>query len=99
MATWNSCCYSCTTDDVFNAGDGVWIDDVIIGARHADPRIGDPRAGESYVVFGKESTEAVDTYRRSFILGAMNRRAEPDSISETVVPRTLLEDYVGGRIE
>ncbi len=50
-------------------------------------------------VYEWESTEAVETYRRSFILGAMNRRAEPDSISETVVPRTLLEDYVGSRIE
>ena len=46
-----------------------------------------------------ESTEAVERYRRSFVLGLMNRRAEPDSISETVIPRTLLEDYVGGRIE
>jgi hypothetical protein len=50
-------------------------------------------------VYEWESTEAVERYRRSFVLGLMNRRAEPDSISETVIPRTLLEDYVGGRIE
>jgi hypothetical protein len=50
-------------------------------------------------VYEWESTEAVETYRRSFVLGVMNRRAEPGSISETVVLRTPLEDYVGGRIE
>ena len=50
-------------------------------------------------VYEWESTEAVETYRRSFVLGAMSRRAEPGSISETVVLRTPLEDYVGGRIE
>ncbi len=50
-------------------------------------------------VYEWESTEAVETYRRSFVLGAMSRRAEPGSISETVILRTPLEDYVGGRIE
>ena len=50
-------------------------------------------------VYEWESTEAVEAYRRSFVLGAMNRRAEPRSVSHTVVPRTTLEDYVGGRAE
>lgn len=50
-------------------------------------------------VYEWESTEAVEAYRRSFVLGAMNRRAEPRSVSHTVVPRTTLEDYVGGRTE
>ena len=50
-------------------------------------------------VYEWESTEAVEAYRRSFVLGAMNRRAEPRSVSHTVVPRTTLGDYVGGRIE
>ena len=50
-------------------------------------------------VYEWESTEAVEAYRRSFVLGVMNRRAEPGSVSHTVVPRTTLEDYVGGRIE
>ncbi len=46
-----------------------------------------------------ESTEAVERYRRSWILGLMNRRAEPGSISESVILRTPLEDYVGAQIE
>jgi len=50
-------------------------------------------------VYEWESTEAVEAYRRSFVLHTMNRRAEPRSVSQTVVLRATLENYVGGRIE
>jgi hypothetical protein len=41
-----------------------------------------------------ESTEAVEAYRSSFVLRAMNRRAEPESISYTVIEQTQLADCV-----
>lgn len=48
-------------------------------------------------VYEWESPEALDLYRQSFVLGMMNRRAEADSITSTVIPRTRLSEYLEGR--
>jgi hypothetical protein len=47
-------------------------------------------------VYEWESAEAVEAYRRSFVLGVMNRRADPGSITCTVIPETRLADYLAG---
>ena len=48
-------------------------------------------------VYEWESPEAVEVYRSSFVLGLMNRRAEPTSISYTVLQDTRLDDFVDQR--
>ncbi len=53
----------------------------------------DEETGYWQGVYEWESTEAVEAYRRSFVLGAMNRRAEPRSVSQTTIPQTRLADY------
>ena len=58
----------------------------------------DEETGAWQGVYEWESAEAVELYRRSFVLGVMNRRADPESISFTVVPKTRLADYLEGRI-
>jgi hypothetical protein len=45
-------------------------------------------------VYEWESAEAVEAYRRSFVLRLMNRRAEPESISYAVIEGTRLADFV-----
>jgi hypothetical protein len=49
-------------------------------------------------VYEWESAQAVALYRRSFVLGVMNRRADPESITYTVIPQTPLADYLEERI-
>jgi len=58
----------------------------------------DEETGDWQGVYEWESAEAVELDRRSFVLGVMNRRADPESISFTVVPKTRLADYLEGRI-
>ena len=49
-------------------------------------------------VYQWESAAAVELYRRSFVLGMMNRRAEPESITTTVVLETQLAEYLAARL-
>jgi len=58
----------------------------------------DEETGDWQGVYEWESAEAVELYRRSFVLGVMNRRADPGSITHTVVPETRLADYLEERI-
>lgn len=43
------------------------------------------------------STEAVEAYRNSFVLGVMTKRAIPDSMSHVVLPETRLSEYIEKR--
>ena len=45
-------------------------------------------------VYEWESADAVAAYRRSLVLRLMNRRAEPESISYSVIEGTRLQDFV-----
>jgi hypothetical protein len=54
----------------------------------------DDDRGDWQGVYEWESSEAVDAYRRSFVLGVMNRRAEPESITYAVFPQMRLADYL-----
>jgi hypothetical protein len=56
----------------------------------------DEDTGDWQGVYEWESAEAVEAYRRSFVLGVMNRRADPGSITYTVIPETRLADYLAG---
>jgi len=58
----------------------------------------DEDSGDWQGLYEWESAEAVELYRRSFVLGVMNRRADPESISFTMVPQTRLADYLEERI-
>ena len=57
-------------NSVSNAGDvnNDGLDDIIIGAYQADPD-GDSSAGSSYVVFGTDSTNAIDLQYIEGVLG------------------------------
>ena len=57
----------------------------------------DEGTGDWQGLYEWESAEAVESYRRSFVLGVMNRRAVPSSISSTTIPRTRLADYLRER--
>ena len=57
----------------------------------------DEDTGDWQGLYEWESAEAVESYRRSFVLGVMNRRAVPSSISSTTIPRTRLADYLRER--
>ena len=59
----------------------------------------DEESGAWQGVYEWESNEAVEAYRRSFVLRTMNRRAEPKSISYAVIERTRLVDYVNRKSE
>jgi len=48
-------------------------------------------------VYEWESAEAVEAYRRSFVLRAMNRRAAPGTVSCSVILQTRLGDYLSSR--
>ena len=54
----------------------------------------DEESGHWQGVYEWESAEAVEAYRRSFVLRLMNRRAEPESISYAVIKGTRLADFV-----
>lgn len=58
----------------------------------------DEETGDWQGVYQWESAAAVELYRRSFVLGMMNRRAAPGSLTTTVIPQTRLVDYLEGRI-
>lgn len=58
----------------------------------------DQETGDWQGLYEWDSAEAVDLYRRSFVLRVMNRRADPRSISSTTIPRTRLADYLRERI-
>jgi len=58
----------------------------------------DEETGYWQGVYEWESSAVVEAYRRSFVLGVMNRRAEPKSISYTMIPQARLADYLEGRI-
>ncbi len=58
----------------------------------------DEGTGDWQGVYEWESARAVELYRRSFVLGVMNRRADPGSITYTVIPQTRLADYLEVRI-
>ncbi len=58
----------------------------------------DEETGAWQGVYEWESAAAVELYRRSFVLGMMNRRADPGSITYTVIPQTRLADYLEERI-
>ena len=45
-------------------------------------------------IYQWESEDAVEKYRKSFVLGVMNNRSVPDSISSEVIPDTDLSDYI-----
>jgi hypothetical protein len=54
----------------------------------------DEESGHWQGLYEWESAEAVEAYRHSFVLRLMNRRAEPESISYTVMKGTQLADFV-----
>jgi len=58
----------------------------------------DEETGDWQGVYEWESAEAVELYRRSFVLSVMNRRADPGSITYTVVPEMRLADYLEERV-
>ena len=58
----------------------------------------DEETGDWQGIYEWESAEAVELYRRSFVLGVTNRRADPGAITYTVVPQTRLAGYLEGRI-
>ncbi|MEW5957887.1 MAG: YdhR family protein [Chloroflexota bacterium] len=45
-------------------------------------------------VYQWESEEAVEEYKKSFVLGVMNKRALPGSISYKIIPNTDLSEYI-----
>jgi hypothetical protein len=48
-------------------------------------------------VYQWESESAVESYKRSFVLGVMNRRAAKDTVTMTTIPNTTVADYIGAR--
>ena len=58
----------------------------------------DDETGVWQGVYEWESAAAVELYRRSFVLGMMNRRAEPGSLTTTVLPQARLADYLEQRL-
>ena len=57
----------------------------------------DQQSGFWQGVYEWESADAVEAYRRSFVLRLMNRRAEPESIFCTVMGGMSLADFVERR--
>ena len=58
----------------------------------------DEETGDWQGVYEWETAEAVELYRRSFVLGVMNRRADPETISYTMIPQTQLAEYLERRM-
>lgn len=46
-----------------------------------------------------ESAQAVEDYRNSFVLGVMNNRAVPDSLSYAILIETSLEKYIQAHVD
>lgn len=49
-------------------------------------------------VYQWESEAAIDSYKRSFVLGVMNRRAVADSVTISTVPDTNVNEFLGRRL-
>ena len=49
-------------------------------------------------IYQWESEDAVEKYKKSFVLGVMNKRAVPNSISYEIIPNTDLSEYVKQRL-
>lgn len=45
-----------------------------------------------------ESLQAIEAYRNSFVLGVMNNRAIPDSLSYKILPETSLVKYIHAHV-
>jgi hypothetical protein len=45
-------------------------------------------------VYQWESEQAADAYQHSFVLSIMNKRAIPESLSYTILPKTRLSEYM-----
>jgi hypothetical protein len=45
-----------------------------------------------------ESIEDLEEYKKSFVLGVMNKRAISESLSYEIIPNTLLEDYIADHL-
>jgi len=58
----------------------------------------DEETGNWQGVYEWKSAEALKLYRHSFVVGVMNRRVDPSSISYTTILRSRLADYLEGRI-
>jgi hypothetical protein len=50
-------------------------------------------------VYQWESAAAVEVYKRSFVLGVMNRRAVADSVTVSTILDTTVHDYLRQRLE
>lgn len=46
-----------------------------------------------------DNAEAINKYRRSTVLGIMNKRAIAESVTETIVENTTLSDYLKERMD
>jgi hypothetical protein len=57
----------------------------------------DEETGDWQGLYEWESAEAVELYRRSFVFGVMNHRANPGSITYSAIPRARLADYLEWR--
>lgn len=49
-------------------------------------------------VYQWESESAVESYKRSFVLSVMNRRAAKDTVTMTIIPNTTVYDYLSRRL-
>ena len=49
-------------------------------------------------VYQWESEAAIESYKRSFVLGVMNRRAAKDTVTVTTIPNTTVHDYLSRRL-
>lgn len=45
-------------------------------------------------VYQFDSVGAIERYKRSFVLGVMNKRADPDTLSYEVIPDRNIDDYL-----
>ncbi len=49
-------------------------------------------------VYEFEDSVAIEKYRKSFVLGLMNRRAADNTVTYHIIPDTNIDDYVRSRI-
>lgn len=55
-------------------------------------------AGSWLGLYQWESARAVEAYRGSFVLGVMNRRARPGTVTCEVVPKTSLREFLDAHL-